>query len=533
MSTDAVLAGAARRLRAQGQRQRWHGDPVGFARECVEWPQGSELTPYQAEALRGLVNKGRLAARSPHGSGKTATAALAMLWFAITREATGTDWKIVSTAGSWRQLERYLWPEVHLWLKRVRWDVLGLASWRPGRELFDLGLKLPHGQAFAGASDNPSLLEGAHADSILLVLDEAKSIPAGVFDAVEGALAGTGEAFALAFSTPGEPSGRFFEICSQKAGLSDWHPIHVTLEAAIAAGRISQEWAAQRAIQWGATSAVYLNRVRGEFASGDEDSVIPLGWVEDAFDRWRAWKASGAEAEGEVVIGVDVARFGTDQTAIVTRQGNVMTDLERHSLEDTMTTCGRVAAKLARPASKAVVDVIGVGGGVVDRLREQKLSVEAFNASEASSGSDRSGELGFLNMRSDAWWGLRDQLDPTYGPTICLLPDDQLLGDLCAPKWTITSAGKIQIESKEAIRKRLGRSTDAGDAVVQAFAPQRSSALEFLRQLEEQRAQRQVAPALAPAGLSFAGLPYSELPMSREQEQLLRLRGVEFVERPR
>jgi hypothetical protein len=527
MSTDSLLSGAGRRLRAQEQRQRWHADPVGFARECIDWPEGSELTTYQAEALASLVSKGRVAARSPHGSGKTATAALAMLWFAVTREAAGTDWKIVSTAGSWRQLERYLWPEIHLWAKRIRWNVLGLAPWRDGRDLFDLGLKLAHGQAFAGASDNPQLLEGAHADSILLVLDEAKSIPAGVFDAVEGALAGTGEAFALAFSTPGEPSGRFFEICSQKAGLSDWHPIHVTLEAAIAAGRISQEWAAQRAIQWGATSAVYLNRVRGEFASGDEDSVIPLAWVEEAFDRWRAWKASGVEAQGEIVIGVDVARFGTDQTAIVTRQGNVMTALERHALEDTMTTCGRVAAKLTRPGSKAVVDVIGVGGGVVDRLREQKLNVEAFNASEASSGHDRSGELGFLNCRSDAWWGLRDQLDPTYGPTIALMPDDQLIGDLCAPKWTINSSGRIVIESKDLIRKRLGRSTDAGDAVVQAFAPQRSSALTYLHQLEAQQAQRPGAPTVPQVGLN-AGLGLSQQPMTVDQARMLRLRGIEF-----
>lgn len=463
-----LFTSVADQLRAQGRRQRWFSDPALFARECIDWPAGAELLPYQAEALGALVDKRRVASRSPHGAGKTSTAALAILWFALTRDAAGTDWKIVTTAGGWRQLEQYLWPEIHLWSRRLRWDVLGLTPWRDGREIFDLGLKLRHGQAFAGASDNPQLLEGAHADSIMLVLDEAKSIPAGVFDAVEGAMSGAGEAFALAFSTPADPSGRFYEICTRAKGTEDWTALHVTLEQAISAGRISQEWADQRALQWGVDSSVYQNRVLGEFASQDEDSVIPLAWVEAAVDRWKSWKASGDKVEGEVVLGVDVARFGTDQTCIVVRQGPVMLSIEQHHREDTMQTTGRVIAKM-RPGAKAVVDVIGVGGGVVDRLREQRFKVEPFNAAHSAPGHDRSGELGFLNRRASSWWSLREQLDPANDPTICLMPDDQLLGDLCAPKWKVTSTGKIQIESKVDIRKRLGRSTDAGDAVVQAF----------------------------------------------------------------
>ncbi|HVD04285.1 MAG TPA: hypothetical protein VNF75_09180 [Candidatus Dormibacteraeota bacterium] len=492
--SDPLLAAAGRRLRAQGQRQRWRDDPVGFARDCIEWPAGATLAPYQAEVLSSLVAKRRIASRSPHGGGKTTTAALAVLWFAVTREGGGEDWKVVTTAGAWRQLEKYLWPEIRLWARRIRWADLGQRPWRDGREMFDLGLKLPHGAAFAGASDNPALLEGAHADSILLVLDEAKSIPAGVFDAVEGALSGAGEAFALAFSTPGEPSGRFYEICTQKAGLSDWHPIHVTLEAAIAAGRISREWANQRALQWGATSAVFQNRVMGEFADSNEDSVIPLSWVEAAFERWKRWKATGDEAEGQVVIGVDPARFGTDKTAIAVRQGQVILSLERHALEDTMATTGRVAAKL-KPGARAVVDSIGIGAGVLDRLREQGLGAEGFNASEASSGHDRSGELAFLNRRSEAWWGLRELLDPAYDSDLCLVPDDQLLGDLCAPRWTVTSSGKVQIESKDQIRKRVGRSTDAGDAVVMAFAVRHSSAATYLDSLRAEHEGR-ITPML-------------------------------------
>jgi hypothetical protein len=115
-----------------------------------------------------------------------------------------------------------------------------------------------------------------------------------------------------------------------------------------------------------------------------------------------------------------------------------------------------------------IVDVIGVGGGVVDRLRELKIAVVAFNASEATDHKDRSKELGFLNKRAAAWWRLREMLDPAFGPELALPPDDLLTGDLTAPHWFVRSGAKIQIESKDEIKKRLGRSPDSGDAVVQA-----------------------------------------------------------------
>jgi hypothetical protein len=467
--TDALL-GLGRELRSADRRSTWLADPVAFARDCVVWPTDSGLTGYQSAVLAGLARNHRMAVRSPHGAGKTATTALSVLWFGITRDLAGRDWKVVTTAGAWRQLERYLWPEIHLWARRLRWDVIGRPAFDLRTELLTLNLKLSHGQAFAAASDDPALIEGAHADSLLVCLDEAKAIPGSVFDAVEGALSGQGEALALATSTPGEPAGRFYDIHARKPGLEDWAVRHVTLADTIAAGRVSDTWAKQRAAQWGESSAVYANRVLGEFATSDTDGVIPLAWVEDAIDRWRAWDDGGRrEPVGRRIVGVDVARSGSDRTVIASRQGPVILDIEHHSMQDTMVTTGQVAAKLTYPGSTAVVDVIGIGAGVVDRLREQRLSVNGFHASERSTAHDKSGELGFLNKRAEAWWQLRDLLDPARGSTVALPDNDELIGDLCAPRWKMTSAGKIQIESKDDIRKRLGRSTDVGDAVVQAF----------------------------------------------------------------
>jgi hypothetical protein len=470
VTTDPLLQRVGQRLKAQERRLAWFSNPALFAEEAIDWPPGTRLADYQRAALAALVGKGRVAVRSPHGAGKTTTAALAVLWFAVTRDAAGTDWKCICSAGSWRQLERYLWPEIHLWQGRLRWKLLGITPWRDGKESFDLGLKLAHGEAFAGASDNPALLEGAHADSVLLILDEAKSIPGATFDAVEGAMSGTGQAFAMAVSTPAEASGRFYDIHARKPGLLDWATQHVTLADAVAAGRVSQTWADQRALQWGSASSVYLNRVLGQFASGDADSLIPLAWVEQAIERWRVWDEAGRPGVGgRLIVGVDVARFGTDRTAIALRRGNFVIGLERHTLEDTMQTVGRVVAKLQQPSDLAVVDVIGLGSGVVDRLREQRKAVRAFNAAAASPDHDRSHELGFANQRAAAWWRMRELLDPAGGAVVALPDDDELVGDLCSPRWKMTSAGKVLVESKDDIRKRLGRSPDVADAVIMCF----------------------------------------------------------------
>jgi hypothetical protein len=156
------------------------------------------------------------------------------------------------------------------------------------------------------------------------------------------------------------------------------------------------------------------------------------------------------------------------------RHGHTVTELRVTSKEDTMQTTGRVIGIVnAIPDDiLPVVDVIGIGAGVVDRLREQGRTVEAFNASEGTRRKDVTGELGFVNCRSAAWWGLREQLDPSRGSALALPPSDELTGDLTAPHWRVLSGGKIQVESKDDIHKRLGRSTDHGDAVVEAFWPQ-------------------------------------------------------------
>ncbi len=454
---------------------RWYVDPVAFATEAIDWPEGRTLYPYQSEALRTLARHRRHSVRSLHGAGKSGIAALAVLWFAVTREARGEDWKVVTTASVWRQLKEFLWPEVHKWERRLRWDLLAMEPWRKGRESLDMALNLAHGSAFAAASNEPAKLEGAHADQLLFVLDEAKTIPPETFDAAEGALSGAGtkpgvDAFALTLSTPGVPAGRFHAICTRKPGTLNWRTQHVTLAEAVAAGAVLQSWADETKLLWANLPGIYANRVLGEFAE-DEGGLIKLSWVEAANERWRACRPESVGPTEH--LGFDVARFGSDQTVLVPVAGDYVGWPVVLPQGDSIATA--VAALpytgLGVRGPLVVVDVIGVGAGVYDQLcrhRELPARTVAFESSSKTTWSDVSGKLRFANSRAAMWWHLAELLNPALGATLALPPDDEMTGDLVSPQWRSTSQG-ILIESKDDIRNCLGRSPDKGDTVAMAL----------------------------------------------------------------
>ena len=392
---------------------RYIDDPLGFVDNCVAFPaprragKGAKpigLASYQREIMASLPEKHRVAVRGPRGLGKSTTASLILLWFALTRDTAGVDWKVVTTAGSWSQITSYLWPEIKKWSYCLKWDAIGRGPFSERSELMKTGLSLRHGLAMAGSPDQPEKLEGAHADSVLYIFDESKIIAPQTFDAAEGAFSGAGEdtgleAFALAISTPGSPAGRFYEIHRHAPGLEDWHTRHVTLDEAIVAGRMTRAWAAQRKKLWGEASALYQNHVLGEFCSEDEDAIIPLAWIEAAQDRWKAWDAEGRpDEDGQHTIGVDVARSGLDKSVAAVRHGDILTHLVTWSREDTMETVGRVKGMLdADPAATAIVDVIGIGAGVYDRLREMGLKTDPFNAAKKTTRRDATRQFGFMN----------------------------------------------------------------------------------------------------------------------------------------
>ena len=450
-------------------KERYFNDPAGFVRDCIEWkrvPGHDGLYPYQAEILDAAKEHHRISVRGPHGLGKTALMALLFWWFALTRD--GLDWKIATTASAWRQLTKFLWPEIHKWARYINWGMIGRSVPSKLTELHVQNLKLSTGEGFAMASNDETLIEGAHADHLLYLFDESKSIIPAIFHAVEGAFSTTAEdMYWFVFSTPGDVSGEFYEIHQKRR--TGWWTRHVTLEETIDAGAVSADWAAARKHDWGDTSSIYQNRVEGQFAEASEDAIIPLSWVEAAVERWKEFMDDPAhELPAQSHIGVDVARYGDDKSVIAPRRGRLVMTLKKYGKLDTMEFTGHVTTVL-REGGQAMVDVIGVGAGVFDRLREQKLSVGAFNAANSTSVKDRSGKLEFLNKRAAAWWNMRELLDPDNNEYLMLPDDDDLIGDLTAPKWTTTSNGKIKVEAKEDIKTRISHSPDCGDAVVMAF----------------------------------------------------------------
>lgn len=236
-------------------------------------------------------------------------------------------------------------------------------------------------------------------------------------------------------------------------------------------------WVREHAALWGETSPVYRTRVCGEFAADETDGVIPLGWVEAAIDRWQAWSAAQVDGVGPraEVIGVDVARGGADRNVYVTLgetpELTVILEVRRRPFaQDTRVTLAEIRGLADLTAATIIMDAIGFGAALIDELREARYDVRAFDASARADVKDRSGELSFANLRAAGWWMLRERLDPTSRlKPLALPPDDYVIGDLTAPHWHRQTSG-VQIEAKDDIRRRLGRSTDVGDAIVHALS---------------------------------------------------------------
>jgi len=247
----------------------------------------------------------------------------------------------------------------------------------------------------------------------------------------------------------------------------------------------------------GAASPLFQAKVRGIFPTSTATGVVPLGWVQQAVARWKDWQFAGGDIEDiprfgggvvtDPIVGVDVAYGGQDETCIGVRIGGCMTALHRYRHADTVETADYAALHLT-PDASVVVDVIGIGAGVYDTLRRYRRDpiganpdgtaryavpptarVIPFNAAASTEMTDKIGEFKFRNDRAAAWWRFREKLDPSRGSKIMLPDDERLIEELTAVKYKHLAGGVILIESKDEIRKRLGRSTDSADAVIQAW----------------------------------------------------------------
>ncbi len=296
-------------------------------------------------------------------------------------------------------------------------------------------------------------LEGFHAEGgVLVIADETKGINQDAFDAVQGALSGLEDSRLLVRSVPGGAgSGPFWRICSK--GGDRWRIHHI---ASPDSSLVSPQWVEDRAHDWGVGSPLYQARVLGDFADAGEGVLFPLSLLETAVGR----EVEVADAE-PIVLGVDVARsIAGDFNAIAACWGGKLLDITLFRETDTM----RVVEKVRREAvigiaKRVIVDVAGPGAGVVDRLRQVRCG---FEVDEVYFGGGARDSQRFKDRRAEMYWRLRQRLDKGE---VSFPDDEDLIADLSALRYFFTADGKIQLESKDAVRQRLRRSPDHADAV--------------------------------------------------------------------
>jgi hypothetical protein len=226
----------------------------------------------------------------------------------------------------------------------------------------------------------------------------------------------------------------------------------------------------------------------GDFGVGQEDNawqVIPTDWVRQAQARWSE-ENKPVDEKGEAIplscIGQDVAHGGKDETVLQRRYANWYAWAEAYP--GSMTPTGAAAALLAVKAlaeedsrgAYVNIDVIGWGAAAYESLAEQDVDVIPINFANHVLNMDRSGTMRFANMRAWAYWSLREALDPEKGEGLMIPPDSELLADLTAVRWEPRISG-VQLEDKEKVKERIGRSPNKGDAFVLASLPDMSPRL--------------------------------------------------------
>ena len=430
-------------------------DPVRFVREML----GAEPFDYQTEFLEALAKGTRkMSVKSGHGTGKSTTASWAMLWFLLLRFPN----KVVVTAPTSSQLFDAMFAELKRWIGELPKELQQLLNVKSDR----VELVSAPSEAFISCrtarAETPEALAGVHSDHVLLIVDEASGVPEQVFEAAAGSMSGH-SATTLMLSNPTRSSGTFFESHNRMAD-SWWTRTWSCIDSPL----VSDEFVDEMRMRYGEESNAFRVRVLGQWPLADDNTIIPFHLVEAAQHR-----DVEVYEDAKIVWGLDVARFGNDATALCKRQGSVITEVRSWRGLDLMQTCGRVVAEYnALPPSKrpseVLVDSIGLGSGVVDRLRELDLPVRGINVSESPSMGDT-----YMNLRSELWFKAKAFLEERS----CKIPkDDQLLSELTSVRYSFTSSGKMKAESKDEMRKRGLGSPDLADSFCLCMASDAATA---------------------------------------------------------
>jgi len=398
----------------------------------------------------------RTAVKGCVASSKTKAAALVVHAFL----QAAAPAKVFSTAPSSRQVDGVLWGEVRSIKAQANFPIGGelkpvASEWQIGPDWFALGF----------SSNDPNRFHGWHGQNLLFIIDEVQGVDEGTIHAIENTMA-DGQAKLLILENPSALTGLAHEAFHSQRHL--WNCISIAAQDTpnykarkiVVPGMITYDQAQEWKEIYGVDSDFYRVKVLAEFPKQEPDTVIPLDWIE------KAW-ARTPNLHGPIDIGVDVARFGNDDTVIQPIIGSHCPKPHVIHGQDTMAVSGYAVAQRKQLRARVInVDSIGVGAGVVDRLDELGEPVNAINVAEAPKDKER-----YADCRSELFFeGLRNALDPRNPDAISMEKDDKLAAELIGVKYKIDSAGRIRIESKDDTKKRLGRSPDRADALNLALA---------------------------------------------------------------
>ena len=421
--------------------RRWKNSALAFVTEAVN----ATPTDQQERVLREIGPGSHISIRSGHGVGKTALLAWVILWFFLTRY----DARIPCTAATHGQLRDILWPEIAKWLKRLPADLQTSLEWQTERLLMKERRETWFAVARTARKENPEALQGFHGDYLLFVVDEASGVPDEIFEVAEGALT-KANVISVMTGNPTRLSGEFYRSHHQDRHL--WKTFHFSSEDS---RLVSSDFPERIARKYGKDSDVYRVRVKGDFPLAEADTFIPLPIIEEAK------LMIVPDGHGPQVWGLDPARYGDDETALVKRAGTKVLEVSGIRKRDTMAVAGWVVKQAKREnPSNIFVDVIGIGAGVFDRLNELGLPVTAVNVAERPKDADT-----YARVRDELWGCVRDALKEGLS-----LPDDEeLCAQLCSPKYSFDSSGRIVIERKDDMKKRGVDSPDRADALGLTF----------------------------------------------------------------
>lgn len=441
---------------------------LGIRRETIDWEMNEEYRGHEWDGTRNpfvrvleAIGENRwVGVESATGTGKTHFGALLVLWFLECFENS----IVVTTAPKQDQLALHIWKEIGALLPKFGRGEMTQLRLRmiPGE---DRWLALGFVAGVKANEDSSTKAQGFHAEHMLIIIEETPGVPMPTINAFQNTCTSTHNII-VAFGNPDSQFDNLHQFCLmdgvEHVRISAYdHPNVVKGDAGFIPGACSQAGIERIVKRYGEGSGIAMSRTRGISPKQAENAMIKMEWCLEAVER-----GLENEPEGEKGLGVDVANSeGGDKASIAFGIGSHLVSVEAFACADA-NQLGHRVYRLMRDEGIAEervgVDGIGVGAGTVNTLKEYGVNHRKVNIQSAGKPMASDGEEEFANLRSQMWWQMREDL--RLGRAT--LPKDmELIEDICAPTFEVR-LGKIQVEGKNEIRKRLQRSTNKGDAVV-------------------------------------------------------------------